>query len=578
MGVPGFFAWIMKNWKKKEVVLSNINIEVDTFYIDANCLFHPCCFKVLNYYQKEINPELLEKKMFKRITNFIDYLIGYVNPKTKVFISVDGVAPMAKINQQRNRRFKSVYDEDVRKGIKNKHDKQTYNEWSNTVITPGTAFMERLHQVLIQYIKSKKNIKIEYSSYHSAGEGEHKILQDIRNRKTDNNSKAHVIYGLDADLIFLALASQRKNVFLLREEVEFGKKEKKDDIIYNITDDVAETLCFVNIDTLKELINEEMLSLINKKRENDQIEKINLINDFIFICYLLGNDFLPHLPSIDIKTNGIDLLLDSYTDTYNSLDKQLLEIKNRDIYINDIFLDTMLKKVCRKEDFYFKEIYPKYKAYLAKRKCYATDPFEIEMWKLDNMVLFEVDDPIKLGEDAPEVYKFRYYDHHFNASEHQEELVTSACHEYLKGLMWVTKYYFDDCPSWNWQYPYIHAPFLSDISTHLTQHTDLNEIKFDKSDPLLPCVQLLIVLPPHCNHILPKSYQFLTVSGRSPIIDMYPKKIKLDMINKESYFKCDPKIPIINIDRVHQTVKSLKLTNEEKIRNSLQLVVKNYNL
>lgn len=568
MGVPGFFAWIIKNWKKKEIIVPSINIEIDTLYIDANCLFHPCCFKVLNYYQKTIDPEKLERKMFRRITNYIDYLIGYVQPKNKVYISVDGVAPMAKINQQRNRRFKSIYDETIRKNIKIKHDKSTFNEWSNTVITPGTEFMERLHLELVTYINSKKNVKvkIEYSSYHTPGEGEHKILQDIRNR-TDNSDTGYVIYGLDADLIFLALASQRKNIFLLREEVEFGKKEKKDDIIYSITDDVAETFNFVKIDVLKEVINEEMTALINKKKGNTSLN-LNLTNDFVFICYLLGNDFLPHLPSIDIKTNGIELLLDCYTDTYIETENLLINLEqSNNVYINDLFLNSMLEKVQRKEDYYFKEIFPRYKAFVAKRKCHLNDPYEIEMWKLDNMVLFEVEDPVQLGDGDPDVYKFRYYEYHFHTSEHQIELVKSACQEYIKGLVWVTRYYFDKCCSWEWQYPYLHAPFLSDISYHLTGFKNMNNVQFEDSKPLSPCVQLLIVLPPACNKILPKSYQYLTVSSKSPVIDMYPKKITLDMINKDSYYKCESKIPIINISRIHQTIKHLQLSYEEEIRN-----------
>ena len=40
-----------------------------------------------------------------------------------------------------------------------------------------------------------------------------------------------------------------------------------------------------------------------------KLDKNNIINDFIFICYLMGNDFLPHLPSLDIYENAIDTLI-----------------------------------------------------------------------------------------------------------------------------------------------------------------------------------------------------------------------------------------------------------------------------
>ena len=93
--------------------------------------------------------------MIKRILSYIDYLIGYVNPTTEVNISVDGVAPMAKMNQQRKRRFRSIDDSAIRNEIKVKYKIQGGADWNNTVITPGTEFMERLHKAILAHIKIK---------------------------------------------------------------------------------------------------------------------------------------------------------------------------------------------------------------------------------------------------------------------------------------------------------------------------------------------------------------------------------------------------------------------------------------
>lgn len=220
MGVPKFFKWIL-DIDENDILIDSIAENI-SLYIDANCLFHPICFETLEKYNKITNLDLLEKKMFKRIIKYIDYLIIFTKA-TFAYISVDGVCPFAKINQQRKRRYISIYDKKNIDKINNKYDKPINSIWSNTCISPGTEFMEKLHIEIINYINNK-NIKIFYSSYHQPGEGEHKILQYI---KQNNEKGISVIYGLDADLIFLAMVSEKNQIYLLREKNQIKQGEKK---------------------------------------------------------------------------------------------------------------------------------------------------------------------------------------------------------------------------------------------------------------------------------------------------------------------------------------------------------------
>ena len=359
MGVPGFFSWLLRNYKKnKNIIIQELpeNCKIDSLYLDANCLFHPQCFKVLGLVGKWKSVDRLEDKMMKRICNYIDFLIDFVEPQKQVVISVDGVAPMAKMAQQRKRRFRSMQDQELYSTIKQKHGKEVSSKWSNTVITPGTEFMEKLNKILIKYISKRKDIKIVYSSYHSPGEGEHKILDIIRKAPKD---ETHCIYGLDADLIFLALASQKKNMYLLREVVQLGKAGKSSGDVYEHDDpvhDVMEDLNYVSIDTMKEAFYVTIKDKMLEKSKNKKLRILNqtdMINDFIFACFFLGNDFLPHLPSVDINKGGLDIIIQAYIEIYTNVQKKLLTVSSNDVFFDDKFLRLFLQFLSKREDYYF---------------------------------------------------------------------------------------------------------------------------------------------------------------------------------------------------------------------------------
>lgn len=567
MGVPGFFAWLLRKYRRNNIIISELphGSKVKELFIDANCLFHPQCFKVLDHIPKWKSRKALESKMMKRIINYIDYIIGLVDPE-QVMISVDGVAPAAKMSQQRKRRFRSFDDAVMRDDIKRKYGKTVANPWSNIVITPGTHFMENLHQTILKYMKRKK-IKIRYSSYHTPGEGEHKLLKYVREAVRNKKSKddIHVIYGLDADLIFLSLASQKNNIYLLREDNYLSSRHGETKVV-DIISDVAEDLKFVSIDEMKELFFDFLSKKVNQINKEIKLKDVNkVMNDFVVICFFLGNDFLPHIPSINISIGGLDMVLEAYTSVY-CLTKQYLVSLNP-ASINHDFLEMFLEYMSDRENYYFKVILQKKKEANANRKTQLTG-YEKELWDLDNMKSFIIDDPVRLGKGESNDWKYKYYSHHFKADGKQQEFIDVVCYHYFTGVMWVLKYYFEGCASWSWNYPLIHAPFVSDLYKYIkTSNINLDSIELDKNKPLEPCQQLLAVLPPVYAGILPKVYQPLVLSAESPIIDLYPQQVVLDMLHCDKYWKCLPLIPNVNPDRIRQASKKCKLTSDELIRN-----------
>jgi 5'-3' exonuclease len=573
MGLPGFFAWLLKKYKENKdhkMIFNNLPDRPKRLYIDANCAFHPQCFKLLHFYEEEkISNETLESKMIDRIINYIDFLISYVNPEELVYISVDGVAPLAKIKQQRMRRFRSVEDNQIKLNLKKKYNLPVSpNQWTNTVITPGTEFMEKLHTRILNYMKNKKNII--YSSYHTAGEGEHKILQHIK--KSKNKDDIYVIYGLDADLFFLSIASNKNNLYLLREASQFEKEENKS--ILDPIKDVKEPLKYVSVDITKNMYCEQMINIIKNKLEHVNydvdilkiFDKKRFCDDFVLICFLLGNDFLPHLPSIDIKKGGLDIILDCYADTFLTNGTHIITDNKID---NVMFID-LITNIGTKEHNYFTYILPRNLERNTKKNIVEPDPYKKELWEIENLKNIITEDPIKLGKDSEEEWKFRYYNHYFNISEHYYKGIGDICYNYLVGIKWVFNYYFKECIDYSWQYPYLHGAFVSDISSYYYDTAlDLNKIKFNSREPFSPCAQLLAVLPPQCSNLLPISYRHLVSDITSPILDLFPMKVNIDTIYKEQLWQCIPYVPIVDSSRINNSIKNYKLSKEEEIRNKI---------
>jgi 5'-3' exonuclease len=545
MGVPGFFAWILRNCEKNNIIIDKIPTDKNiVLYIDCNCLIHPECFRVLDCYKNAKYDDLI-KHMFKRIILYINFLIDF-SKATTTFIAVDGVAPLAKVNQQRKRRYKSSFEREFKNRITEKYGETNKIIWDNTCITPGTEFMEALHQELQQFTISKPNII--YSSCYSPGEGEHKILQHIRSSALDNSN---IIYGLDADLIFLSLAQNHRDMYLLRELSEIVPK--------NLIGDIKNEKCDINIVNQKMIfvsISELSKSICTTLEEKCYLPKANqskyVIKDFIFICYLLGNDFLPHLPRLSIKNRGLDILLDIYCQVHEELGGGILDQNNN---INQPFIQILFSKLV-----YLKEPWKK----PMREKPYISDPMESEIWDFDNLQHSYFDE--MKGSDNIDmpfaVHRYNYYEKYFGSIKSIE----SVCKEYFEGLKWVTEYYFTENKSWDYQYSFSHGPFIQDIVKELPK-ININKIIFCDSTPLTPFQQLLAVLPVSHSNLLPKSYQYLTCSIASPIIDLFPIGFKQDYEGKYLLYEGIPLIPSISKSRLKNATENLVLTSKEKIRN-----------
>ncbi|KAG0232651.1 5'-3' exoribonuclease 1 [Actinomortierella wolfii] len=257
-----------------------------------------------------------EDKIFLGIFNYIDHLFMKIKPKKIFFLAIDGVAPRAKMNQQRSRRFRTAKDaaDAIKKAIERGEELPEEEPFDRNCITPGTPFMKRLSEQLKYFISKKvtedanwQNIKIVLSGHEVPGEGEHKIMEYIRLSKAQpdyNPNTRHCLYGLDADLIMLGLLSHEPHFALLREEVTFGRSSKK-----KVSVD-SQNFFLMHLSLLREYLDLEFGSVRDKLPFPYDLERI--IDDFVLICLFVGNDFLPHLPNLHIAEGALSLMFNIY--------------------------------------------------------------------------------------------------------------------------------------------------------------------------------------------------------------------------------------------------------------------------
>lgn len=318
MGVPRFFKWLSERYPCVIAPVTDATIPtVHNLYLDMNGIIHNCTQTNITLRHK-----IADKELVLRIFQYIDNLFSLIQPTQYFFMAIDGVAPRAKMNQQRQRRYRSALEAEKAKQTMQNNGERVPDEselFDGNAISPGTEFMATLSQHL-QYLIQKKmetdlkwrRCKIILSGHEVPGEGEHKIMEFVRGRKSQPNynpNEVHCLYGLDADLIMLGLAAHEPHFLLLREDV-FSQTFGRDKEAKEANKALVQKFHLVHLCALREYFMLEFEGLKEKLKFEFDLERI--IDDFVLMCFLCGNDFLPHMPTLDIKEGAITTLMDLY--------------------------------------------------------------------------------------------------------------------------------------------------------------------------------------------------------------------------------------------------------------------------
>ena len=458
MGIPSYFSYIIKKYEKTIMHTPNSGY-FQSLFMDCNSIIYDALKNI-----EFVNTPDYERDIVDFVIAKIEDYIHLIKPSNTIFLAFDGVAPFAKMKQQKQRRYKS----DFLSSQKNEK-----SQWSSCNITPGTAFMDYLSSKLETYFSdaSKYNVKeLVLSTSNEYGEGEHKLFHHIK--KCEYNNDVIALYGLDADLIMLSIfhIQNTKNIYTFRETPEFYLEIESD-------------FLFLDIRYLSDCILHEISPDCDHER----------LYDYIFLCFLLGNDFMPHFPALNIRTHGIDTLLQVY--------HNVLGCKNGKYFVKDgkiiwYHFYLFIKELCKSEHEFLLQEYDIRKKHARKSWVNCDE----EMFINNLPIIYRTEEEYIMPNERH--WENRYYFSLFGINmTRKTELVKNICINYLEGLEWVYHYYNGNCINWKWSYKYDYPPLLTDLVRYIPNF-DKNFVTNDQ-ESYCSNFQLLYVIPGGQYNILP---------------------------------------------------------------------------
>lgn len=644
MGIPSYFSNIVKRHKAVIKKLAGLP-EIHNLYMDTNGLIYDAV-RVVGSSRGMTNQDY-ECLIIDTVCNKISEYVALFHPSDKVFIAFDGVAPVAKLNQQRERRYKSWFTSVVEQTIIQKNmlldplsaartttttttigaDKA----WNTSAITPGTLFMNKLNTRMRDYCEVKarefgNTIAYIYSGSDIAGEGEHKIFEYIRENALYHKDTTTLIYGLDADLIMLCLNHLHisQNIYLYRDTPDFiqslDSTLSSNDNYYLDIPAFACSLEAIMRETKETGVAPDVVTAYVSDAKTKSVEPqtttritpevVAAIDDYIVMTFILGNDFMPHFPSLNLRTNGMTVLLQTYANMFkNSKDYLVTRVSGRQVivwktmrafiallaetehnrFMNEhkmrdrqgkqrfgggsggggtkfgtrAFGDTTATSTVNVNTTPVVDIRELTKVACNKvvqlvanvEKCHSLNDFMTI--PMQERAVEKYIDPFK------ENWEFRYYDALFDIDIYAKtgrgaptiDRLQMICVNYIEGLEWTMRYYSTGCVDWRWTYKYAYAPLLVDLMRYMP-HLDsaLFPNATEVKNPVRDLVQLCYVLPMASHGLLPPA---VAEKLKRYYSHYYCDKLDFKWSYSKYFWEAHTELPHIRISDLEKVVEGM---------------------
>lgn len=500
MGVKHFYMWYKKHFSP---CVSKIPPDrVDCLALDLNGLFHLCAQTVFRYgttrYLLEQKTTITSKNhqvLFREVCEKINRLRAEIRPLKRIVLCVDGVAGLAKMNQQRQRRFRSGITRDP-------------GAFDPNSFTPGTRLMDHLTKYIDWYLRlcmttdpEWQGLEVILSNEKVPGEGEHKIMRYIRSCPV---GEVFCIYGLDADLVMISSLLPSHHHLYIAREFDYGTVE------------------YVDIRLFTGFILECLYWGSTHGTRSEEFSRERALQDFVLMSTLVGNDFLPSIPTLTILDGAMDIMLE----TYRSLGRHLCMIEENPGGRVEILLDSLGVFFERLSVHEHPMIEKKYNSQYA----FFPDPLVLQNLYLENQKNI--------------VHFTKYRQDYYKEKFEKGTFIPDVVHHYLDGIRFVLNYYKYGMPDWSWHYPYFYAPFLVDFPRAIESYHHPHS--FTVGEPAPPFLQLLMVLPESSFSLLPQCFQGAVDTGLKPF---FPESIEIDLTGKRKEWEGIVLLPMIQVSR-----------------------------
>ena len=567
MGIPSYFAHVVRSYRHIIQPLKASKRIVHNLYLDCNSLIYDAVHAqaqakqqvqqqakqqvqqqakqhVQQQAQQQTQVHATEKQIIGAVCDKLVHYFRVLAPQNRVFIAFDGVAPVAKMKQQRNRRYMAWYQNTQMTGF------------NTAAITPGTEFMRALAEAVKTRFQTPAEFQVQdiiVSAADEPGEGEHKIYAYIRAHADYHATpeQVTVVYGLDADLIMLTLNHLHlaPRMYLYRETPEFIK---------NLDKTLAPNETYLlDIPAFAQCLRKEL-------GQDLQTTHDHLIPDYIFMCFLLGNDFLPHFPALNIRTEGMPRLFAAYRHVFGNQPGKSLTVQQHIVWphVREFLAYLATREVeFVQEEYKLREkqgarAWQQYIAEKEKNKGGADGASQLQ--KVDEFLTLPLRDRVveKYINPLEEAgWEARYYRAllKIRVTPTIQTGCQQICQNYFEGLEWTMKYYSHGCVDWRWTYHYPYPPLLKDLSAQVPT-ADFFTVDH-QTWPVEPLVQLCYVLPPSSLYLVPPTLH------RALLLNWYVAT-PLDMTFQWSFCKffweAHVELPEINLQLLENVVNTYK--------------------
>jgi 5'-3' exonuclease len=455
--------------------------------------------------------ESWEDSLLQEVKRTVKEVWAEAGRPRRVLLAVDGVVPMAKIRQQRVRRFKSAW----------LSASDAEDSWDKNAITPGTEFMDvKLTRALTSLVEDHRGW--ELSSVHEPGEGEHKVMRWIREGGA-SGLRNIVVYGLDADLILLSMITMAQtgvSISLLREKQEFGGVS---------TGPTGEQ-------EYQMLVLEELV-----KRIGIPSTDLAGILNYVALMSLMGNDFLPHSLTHSLNEDGHDCVLAALR-----AGRTVVRAGEGGHWqIDRSAVLELLAEWSHEEESRIVHTIKKKREQAVRgvgKGMEQREGYPLE-WNVEEAILPTRGGGGRLIEDWREV-TWDLWIHPGSAG--REEIRHELCESYLFGCQWILDYYTGQKDvDLLWMFPSWLPPFWSDFAR--CERSVSAGVAPNPSKPLQPAEQLAMVLPLSSWGLI-RDRAMRRLPASCP--QMWPTRFGFLSVGRKWLWQCEALVPVLTAERL----------------------------